>query len=87
MTLKKNLSEAAVLAYPAFNKDFTLETNASIVGLGAVLSHVQEDGKLHPVAFANRALSQQEKNYAITELETLAVICTITHLHYYLYGH
>ena len=38
MTLKKKLSEPPILAYPAINKDFTLETDASILGLGAVLS-------------------------------------------------
>ena len=32
-TLKMKLSEAPVLCYPSFNKDFTLETDASIEGL------------------------------------------------------
>jgi len=67
---------------------FILETDASIKGLGAVLSQRQDDEKLHPIAFASRALNPQEKNYAITERETLAVVWVIiTHFHYYLYGH
>ena len=45
------------------------------------------DGKLHPVARANRALSHIEKRYAITDLETLAVVWAVTHFHAYLYGH
>ena len=76
-----------MLAYLSFDRDFILETDASIKGLGAVLSQRQEDEKLHPIAFASRALNPQEKNYAITELETLAVVWAITHFHYYLYGH
>ena len=85
--LKKKLIEGPVLVYPDFTKDFVLETDASIQGLGAILSQVQEDGKCHPVSYASRALSPQERNYAITELETLAVVWAMGHFHKYLYGH
>ena len=78
---------APVLAYPCFTKDFTLETDASILGLGAVLSQTQDDGKLHPIAYASRALNPAEKNYSVTELETLAVVLGITHFHSHLYGY
>ena len=73
--------------YPDFNWDFILETDASAVGIGAVLSQRAEDGKVHPVAYASRSLSPQEKWYAITELETLAVVWAVSHFHAYLYGH
>lgn len=86
-TLKQRLVSAPVLAYPSFDKPFVLETDASIAGVGAVLSQPQEDGQLHPVAYASRSLSAPERNYAITELETLAVVWAITHFHSYLYGH
>ena len=85
--LKKKLVEGPVLVYPDFTKDFMLETDASIQGLGAVLSQVQEDNKCHPVSYASRALTPQERNYAITELETLAVVWAMGHFHKYLYGH
>ena len=85
--LKNKLTTAPVLAYPRFDRDFILETDASILGLGAVLSQVQDDGKPHPISFASRALSNSEKNYAITELETLAVVWAISHYHHHLYGH
>jgi len=85
--LRQKLVESPVLAYPNFNKDFVLETDASICGLGAVLSQVQEDGCFHPISYASRALSVQERNYAITELETLAVVWAIGHFQKYLYGH
>ena len=85
--LKQKLAEAPVLAYPSFDRDFVLETDASIQGIGAVLSQLQDDDKLHPVAYASRVLSPQERNYSITELETLAVVWAVTHFHTYLYGH
>ena len=54
--LKRKLSEAPVLAYPNFSKGFTIKTDASYSGLGAILSQEQEDGCLHPVSYASRAL-------------------------------
>ena len=85
--LKERLVTSPLLAYPTANQAFMLETDASNAGLGAVLSQIQSDGKEHPVAYASRALSPQETRYAITELETLAVVWAITHFHAYLYGH
>jgi len=78
---------APVLTYPNFDKNFILETDANIKGIGAMLSQQQEDGWVHPVAFASRALLQQERNYSVTDLETLAVVWAVSHFHAYLYGH
>ena len=86
-TLKTRLVTAPLLCYPDFDKDFVLETDASKQGLGAILSQYQVDHKLHPVAYASRSISSTEANYAITDLETLAVVWAVTHFRYYLYGH
>ena len=43
--LKKAVMSAPVLAYPDSNKEYLLETNASKLGLGAVLSQKQSDGR------------------------------------------
>ena len=85
--LKSRLMSASVLAYPNFDKDFVLETDASYVGLGAVLSQLQKNGKLHFLSYASRALSPAEKNYPVTELKTLAMVWAISHYRAYLYGH
>ena len=61
--LKDNLLSAPILSYPDFSKPFSLEKDASARGIGAILSQQQLDGRLHPVAYASRALSQQERNY------------------------
>ena len=39
------------------------------------------------MAYASRTLSDPKKGYAITELETLAVVWALNHFHAYLYGH
>ena len=59
-----------------------LGTDASVKGIGAVLSQQQQDQRLHPITYASRALSIAEQRYAITELETPAVY----YFHRYLYG-
>ena len=84
--LKQSLTTAAVLCYPSFDSPFILETDISIKGIGCILSQVQKDGHCHPVAFASRSLTAMERNYGITEPETLAVMWSITHFHSYLYG-
>ena len=50
------------------------------------MADLLKDQRLHPIAYASRALSPVEQRYSITELETLAVVWTISHFHHYLYG-
>ena len=76
-----------VLAYPDFGRDCILETDASGVGLGAVLTQRQDDGSLHPIAFASRTLQPHERNYGISELEALAVVWAVKYFRHYIYGY
>ena len=71
--LKNQLAEASMMAF--YDKDAPTEvvTDASPVGLGAIL--VQEkQGVKRAVAFASRSLSDVERRYSQTEKEALAVI-------------
>ena len=61
-SLKTKLISAPVLSYPSLHKPFVLETDASIEGLGAILSQPQDDGFLHPVAYASRSFSFQRRH-------------------------
>jgi len=62
-SLKQALCSTPVLLYPRFDREFVLEVDASLKGLGACLSQVDEDGKLRPVAYASRGLRGPERNY------------------------
>ena len=77
-TLKKKCMTAPVLAFADLEKPFVLETDASGIGLGAVLLQEQEDGKLHPVAYTSRALHGSQKNYHSSKLEFLTLKWAIT---------
>jgi len=55
--LKSKLSSTPVLAFPDFKIPFILTTDASTVGLGAVLSQAQK-GIDSPVSFASRQLNK-----------------------------
>ena len=59
--LKKALTEAPVLAYPDYSKPFILETDASVKGLGAVLSQKGDDNEICVIAYASRSLRPAEK--------------------------
>jgi hypothetical protein len=85
--LKSLLTEAPILAFPDFSREFRLETDASGLGLGAVLSQEQPDGSTRPLAYASRTLQPHKRNYAATEMEALGVVWAIKHFRQYLYGH
>ena len=75
------LSNNVILKLPDFSSEFTITTDASAVGIGAVLE--QSNG---PIAFASRSLNKAERNYSATDREFLALIWGIKKFKQYLYG-
>ena len=51
--LKEALSTSTVLGYPDFAREFILETDASLNGLGAVLSQQDKDGNICVIVYAS----------------------------------
>ena len=79
--LKCLLSSKPVLKCPNFIKKFTLCTDASGTGLGAVL---EQEG--HVVAYYSRSLRNAEKHYSTIELECLAIVESVKRFRHYLLG-
>ena len=83
-TLKQKLTSPAVLDFPDFNQPFIVETDASCLSLGAVLAQKKEDGKVHPIQYASRTMTDAEKKYSTCEREALAVIFALKKFRVYL---
>ena len=84
-TLRDALCSHTQLTIPSPEDSFTLSTDASGVGIGAVLS-ITRNGMDLPVAYFSRKLSKHKENYAITELECLALVKATEHFGHYLVG-
>lgn len=84
--MKEKFSTAPVLSYPDFEKPFELHTDASGMGLGAML-YQEHDNLKKVISFASRGLSKSEKNYPAHKLEFLALKwAVVDKFHDYLYG-
>ena len=78
--LKRRLVSPPILGYPDFSRPFIVETDASFNGLGAVLSQVQQKGKV-VISYASRGLRPPERNmsnYSSMKLELLALKWAVT---------
>ena len=87
VALKEQCCNPPILAYVDYSKPFKLHTDASGLGLGAILYQTQEDGTDRVIAYASRTLSKSEKNYPAYKLEFLALKWSVCdRFHEYLYG-
>ena len=84
--LKELCTTTPVFTYAGFTRPFKLHTDASVLGLGAVLYQLHESIE-KVISYASRSLTQSETKYPIQKLEFLCLKWAITEqFHEYLYG-
>ena len=79
--LKDAPSTAPVLGYPDFSREFILETDASLNGLGTILSQQGRDGEICVIAYTSHSLHPSERsmhNYSSAKLKLLVLKWVVT---------
>ena len=84
--LKDHLTKPPILAYPSYDHQFILYTDASGSALGAVLSQSINGKPERVIAYAGRDLKPNETKYSTTEHECLAVVDAVRKFSHYLEG-
>ncbi len=85
--LKDALTHAPILAFPDYKLPFTMCTNASALGIGAVLMQTEEGKHPHATAHASLVLTSAESKYSVTHLEALAVVWALHHFRDIIFGY
>ena len=85
-SLKKTFTSAPILTHWIPDAQLIVETSALDYALTAILSIVNEDNKVHPVAFHSRTFTAAELNYNTYNKELLAIFEAFKIWRHYLEG-
>ncbi|KAL5966885.1 Retrovirus-related Pol polyprotein from transposon opu [Taenia solium] len=80
--LKRMLCSALILALPNFENNappFVLDTDASDVAVGGVLSQRDKEGREHVIAYASIRLNKKMRQKSATEPELFATFTMVRH--------
>ena len=83
--LKERLLCAPILGFPNERDIFTLCTDASLTGIGAVLSQNQNNAE-KVIAYTSKSLQKGQRNYSATKRELYAVVFFTNYFKEYLLG-
>ena len=86
ISVRELMCNSSKLIVPLPTDRFSIITDASGLGIGGVLQ-VEREGDWLAAAYYSRQTKGAEIRYSATELEALALVDTIMHFSYYLYGH
>ena len=83
--IKQVLQKAPIVVYPNDTDPYTLTSNASLFGIGAIISQRQQLGE-RVIAYACKTLSKSQRNYSATKRELFAIVYFTQHFRNYLLG-
>lgn len=74
--VKDHIASAVMLSIPKGNGPFVINTDASNIGVGAVLLQWQDE-QLEPLEFASKKLTEGEARWSTSEKEAFAVVWAV----------
>lgn len=84
---KTLLANSVRLAIPNLSLPFTLTTDASDTGIGAVLEQLRPDGVIEPLGFFSKKLDERQQRYPTYDRELLAIYEGLQHFRHLVEGH
>ena len=83
---KHLLTTSKILTHFDSDKPLVLACDTSPYGIGAVLSHVVNENKEQPIAYASHSLSTTERKYSKLDKEACTIVFGVTRFHRFVYG-
>ena len=84
--LKERFTSTPILAHFHHERRKRLETDASDLAKGSILSQLEPDGRWHPLAFYSKKFTPAEINYDIHDKEMSAIIDSFKQWEHWLIG-
>jgi len=84
--LKQVLTNPPILQFPDNNREYFLETDATIQGISYILGQRDDEGRKYVISYGGRGLRPCERKWGVSEIECLALPTGIREYHVYLAG-
>ena len=85
LEIKRRLASTPIMSHPDFTKEFIVDTDASNLGIGCVLSQII-DGREHVIAYNSHKFNKAERKWCTTDREFFALYTAVRLFRSYLYG-